>query len=74
MNPLMQLVQLVRSGGNPENLLRQMAQQNPMVAQAIKMVEGKSPQQINQIAANMAREKGVDFNAFAQQIRQTLGM
>ena len=74
MNPLMKLVQMIRSGGKPENMLRQMAQQNPMVAQAMKMVEGKSPQQINQIAANMARERGVDINALTQQIRQTLGM
>lgn len=74
MNPLMQLVQLVRSGGNPQNLLSQMAQQNPLAAQAMKMIEGKSPQQINQIAANMARERGVDINALTQQIRQALGM
>lgn len=70
---LIQLVNLIRSSGL-EKALQQMAGQNPVAAQAMKMIEGKSPQQINQIAANMARERGVDINALTQQIRQTLGM
>lgn len=70
---LIQLVNLIRASG-PEKALQQMAGQNPVAAQAMKMIEGKSPQQINQIAANMARERGVDINALTQQIRQTLGM
>lgn len=71
---LMQIVQALRAGQNPEAALRQMANQNPMVSQAMKIIEGKSPQQINQIAANMARERGMDYNQFAQQIKQTLGL
>ena len=70
---LIQLVNLIRASG-PEKALQQMAGQNPAAAQAMKMIEGKNPQQINQIAANMARERGVDINALTQQIRQTLGM
>lgn len=70
---LIQLVNLIRSSG-PEKALQQIAGQNPVAAQAMKMIEGKSPQQINQIAANMARERGVDINALTQQIKQTLGM
>lgn len=70
---IFQLVQLIRSSG-PEKALQQMAGQNPAAAQALKMVQGKTPQQIDQIAANMARERGVDINALTQQIKQTLGM
>ena len=70
---LIQLVNMIRSSG-PEKALQQMAGQNPLAAQAMKMIEGKSPQQINQIAANMAMERGVDINALTQQIRQMLGM
>ena len=70
---LIQLVNMIRSSG-PEKALQQMAGQNPLAAQAMKMIEGKSPQQINQIAANMARERGVDINALTQQIRKMLGM
>ena len=71
---LMQIVQALRASRNPEAALRQMANQNPMVSQALKIIEGKSPQQINQIAANMARERGMDYNQFTQQIKQTLGL
>ena len=70
----MQLAQLIKSGGNPENMLRQMAQQNPMVAQAMKMVDGKTREQVSQMAANMAKERGVDIDALSNQIRQTLGL
>lgn len=70
---LIQLVNMIRSSG-PEKALQQIAGQNPVASQAMKMIEGKSPQQINQIAANMARERGVDINVLTQQIRQTLGM
>lgn len=70
MNPMMMLIQQIMQGGNPMQLMRSMAEQNPAVAQAIKLVEGKSPEQINQIAANMCKERGIDFNQFANQIRQ----
>ena len=71
---LMQIAQMLRASQNPETALRQMANQNPMAAQALKIIEGKNPQQINQIAANMARERGMDYNQFTQQIKQTLGL
>lgn len=70
MNPMMMLIQQIMRGGNPMQLMRSMAEQNPAVAQAMKLVEGKSPEQINQIAANMCKERGIDFNQFANQIRQ----
>lgn len=70
MNPMMMLIQQIMQGGNPMQLMRSMAEQNPAVAQALKIVEGKSPEQINQIAANMCKERGIDFNQFANQIRQ----
>lgn len=70
MNPIEMLIQQIIRGGNPMQLMQQMAGQNPAIAQAMKLVEGKSPEQINQIAANMCKERGIDFNQFANQIRQ----
>ena len=71
---MMQLIQALRGNGNPEGMLRQLAGQNPAIAQALQLVEGKTPQQVSQIAANMARERGVDINVLTQQIRQALGL
>ncbi len=75
MNNLMQLMlHCAMNGGNAEQALRDMATTNPMVAQALKMVDGKSPAEVNQIAANMARERGMTTDSIKQQILQIAGM
>ena len=71
MNNIFQLIQLAKSGGNAESILRQMAGNNPIVAQALKMVEGKTPEEINRIAANMAKERGTSVDEIK---RQLMGM
>ena len=70
MNNIFQLIQLAKSGGNAESILRQLAGNNPIVAQALKMVEGKTPEEINRIAANMAKERGTSVDEIKQQILQ----
>ena len=59
-NPLMMLVQTMRGGGDPMQLLQKMAGQNPQVAQALKMIQGKNPQQLKTMAENMARQLGIN--------------
>ena len=61
-NPVLALVQAMQQGRNPITLMQAMAQQNPRVAQALQMMQGKSPQQLQSMAQNMARERGVDLN------------
>ena len=67
-NPMMFLLQAARSGKDPMSLLRQMAGQNPQMAQFMQMIGGKSPAQLQQMAENMARERGIDINRLAQQM------
>lgn len=67
-NPVLALVQAMQKGRNPINLMQAMAQQNPQVAQALQMMQGKSPQQLQSMAQNMARERGVDLNQMLRQI------
>ena len=57
-NPFFQLANTARNGGNAMQMLQRMAAQNPQAAQAINMVQGKTPQQLQQIATNMAQEIG----------------
>ena len=57
-NPIFQLANIARNGGNAMQMLQRMAVQNPQAAQAINMIQGKTPQQLQQIATNMARERG----------------
>lgn len=59
MNPMQMIMQMARNrSGNPAQLLEQLARQNPAMRQAMDMTRGKSPQEIRQIADNMARQRG----------------
>lgn len=64
----MMLVQTMRGGGDPMQLLQKMAGQNPQAAQALKMIQGKNPQQLKTMAENMAKERGVSINDIARQL------
>ncbi|MBP3311048.1 MAG: hypothetical protein J6L72_02295 [Butyricicoccus sp.] len=69
MNPL-QAIQALQKGANPNQLMMQLAQNNPAVRQAVQMVNGKTPDQIRDMAQQVARQRGVDLNQFMQ----TLGI
>lgn len=64
---IMQIIKVYKGGGNPLALMAQMANTNPEMAQAMQMVDGKSPQQIKQMVQNMANEQGIDLKQLAQQ-------
>ena len=67
-NPLMMLMGLMHSGGNPMMILQQMAVKDPQVAQFMRMLNGKNTQQLQQMAENVAKEKGVSINDVARQL------
>lgn len=69
-SPAGQIFAAFRRGGNPVQLMQQMAGGSPQIAQALQIINGKSPQQLQQIATNMARERGLDVS----QIMQGLGL
>lgn len=71
-NPMMQIMQLMRNGGNPMTLLNQMTGNNPMVSSLMQSMQGKSPEALRQMAMNIAKERGVDLNQFAQQFGMKL--
>jgi hypothetical protein len=67
-NSMMQLLSMVRQGGNPMQLIQQMAANNPQAAQAMRIMQGKNPEQLKQIATNMARERGMSVEQVMQQL------
>lgn len=71
MNPMMMLIQAARGGGNPMDILSSMSG-NPMIAQGMKLIQGKSPEQLEQLARNMAKERGTTPEQIIEQI--TRGM
>ena len=63
-----QAIQILRTGGNPNLMMRTMIQQHPVVRQAAQMMNGKTPEQIRDMAYNLAAQRGVDLNQMAQQL------
>lgn len=55
----MQLLAMLNNSGNPNMLLQQMAQQNPLLNRALTMAQGKSPAEIRAIAVNLAKQQGM---------------
>lgn len=69
MNPMMNnpMIQAAMSGASAMQFLQQMAGQNPMVSQATSLIQGKNTEQLQQIAENMARQRGTTIEEIARQ-------
>lgn len=71
-NPFLMALQMSMRGQNPVGMLQAMARTNPQVAMAMRMIQGKTPEQLKQTAENMAKERGIDLEQMAQQMGFTL--
>ena len=49
-------------------MIQQMAANNPQAAQAVRIMQGKNPEQLRQIATNMAKERGMTIEQVMQQL------
>lgn len=67
-NPVIALVNAAKNGGNPMQMIQQMAGQDPQMRQFMQMVNGKNPQQLRKMAENMARERGTNVEAVIKQL------
>lgn len=67
MNPL-QMLGALQKVQNPMAFLSQMANQNPQLKRVMEVVNGKSPQEIEQYVRNTAQTQGVDLNQLAQKM------
>ena len=76
MNP-MQLMQMLKSG-NPQSfvfqMLEQNAQHNPFFANILQLAKSNKTSEIEQIAINMCKEKGIDFNKEFNSFKNNLGL
>ena len=66
INPLMQIGAMMAYGKSPQQALSMLAQQDPKVRQAMQIIKGKSPQQLEQMARNMAKERGTTIEDIAR--------
>lgn len=68
MNPVFSLIQLMKSGKDPRQAIQKMASQNPQFNQTLKLIQGKTPDQLRETAENMAKQRGIDLNNLANQL------
>jgi len=69
---LFQAMQMIRGGGNPMQIMAQMAGGNPQAMQFLENARGKTPAQLQTMAQNLARERGVSLESVFNQLGLTM--
>lgn len=67
MNNPMQLLGMLQNAQNPMGMLQQMFGNHPQYGQVMQIIKGKSPQQLEQYARNLAKNQNIDINQLASQ-------
>lgn len=72
------IIKMIREGKNPQqvllNLLDQQAANNPMYANLAALARENRGREIEAIARNLARERGIDFDKEFTNFRKTYGL
>lgn len=76
MNP-MQIIQMLKNGGNPQQIvigmLEQNSQDNPVLDNLLSLAKEGNTQEIENFARNMLKERGKDFDKEFNSFKQSLG-
>lgn len=72
MNPFAMAVQMAQAGKNPMSMIQKALGGNPQMDQAMRMIQGKNPQELRTTAENMAKERGISLEQLAQGMGLTL--
>lgn len=77
INP-MNLIQMLRSGGNPQqmimNMMRQNAGSNPVMNNALQMAEKGDTKGLENLARNLCKERNINPDDAIKQIASQLGV
>jgi hypothetical protein len=77
INP-MQLMQMMRLGGNPQqaliNMMKRQSGNNPVMNNAIQMMEKGDSAGVEQLARNLCKEKNLNPDDVLSQIKTQFGM
>lgn len=64
INP-MQLIQLIKGGNNPQQLLMSILRQggnNPILNNVVNLMQNNDTASLQKVARNLAQQKGLDFD------------
>ena len=68
MNNPMRMIQQLQQSANPQQMLMQMAQRDPSIQRAMRVANGRTPQQLLDMANQMAQQNRQNLEQLAQQI------
>ena len=72
----MQLIQMIKGGKNPQQLvlsiLQQQGQNNPIINNAINMAQNGNSSGLQMLARNLAAQRGLDFDKEIANLRNQL--
>lgn len=77
-NQMMQFINMLMRQSDPKTatlqLIQNQASKNPMFANLINLANNNRGQEIEMIARNVCRERGIDFDKEFNSFRQLLGL
>ena len=77
MNP-MQLMQMIRGGGNPQQaiikMMKQQSGNNPVIDNAINMMEKGDNAGIEKLARNLCKERNINPDDILSQVKNQFGI
>lgn len=77
MNP-MQLMQMIRGGGKPQqaiiNMMKQQSGNNPVIDNAINMMEKGDNAGIEKLARNLCKERNINPDDILSQVKNQFGI
>ena len=77
-NSIMQFMQMIKSGGNPQqlamNMLQQQAGNSPIGQNLLKLAQNNDGKGIEQVARNLCAQRGLDFDKEFAAFKQQLGL
>lgn len=68
MNPL-QLISMIKQNNNPINFMQNILGSNPQFKRVMQMVDGKTPEEMKQVAMNLCEQQGIDFSQAVNQMK-----
>ena len=80
MNPIMSMLgQMMKGGGNPQQMIQQMMGnnqivQNPILKNTLEMAQKGDSKGIEELARNLCKEKGVNPDDAISKIKSQFGM
>lgn len=67
-NTMQTLMDAMRSGKRPQDVLPQLAKSDPAVAQAMQIISGNGPQAVTGIIQNLAAKRGITIPALIERL------